>query len=225
MKNESNSVTTNQTGIHKDLNKILDRNKLFEFKKPFTDFSINTFNEILSWIEKNPNKEIVLDMCCGVGESTFHLSKKYKDCLVIGIDKSLDRIDRNNDFKKNSPENMLLVRGDLIDLWRLFSSHKNQLKIKKQYILYPNPYPKQKHLKMRWHGHAVFPFILSLGVEVELRSNWKLYLEEFQYAAEQFGFRKDIKVDIFVPECLITPFERKFHNSNQDLYSLNIKPQ
>ena len=62
----------------------------------------------------------------------------------------------------------------------------------KHYILYPNPWPKAKHVQRRWHGSAVFPQIIAVGQEIILRSNWLLYLEEFQLAAEVLSFKGDI---------------------------------
>jgi len=224
MKKESNIVTTNQLGINKNLCDIAKRNIEFEFKKPYSDFSIETFKNIIDWIELKNINNIILDIGCGVGESTINLANKYQDCLVIGIDKSLDRIKRNNDFKKNIPENMLLVRGNVIDLWPMFLERKKTLNIVKQYILYPNPYPKEKHVKLRWHGHPIFQSILNIKSPIEVRSNWRLYLEEFEFMVNEYGQQFILKLELFTPEKSITPFERKFLESSQDLFVLNLTP-
>ena len=34
--------------------------------------------------------------------------------------------------------------------------------VKLHTLLYPNPYPKPKQLGSRWHGHAVFPYLLQV---------------------------------------------------------------
>ncbi|CAN0110597.1 unnamed protein product, partial [Ectocarpus sp. 13 AM-2016] len=62
-------------------------------------------------------------------------------------------------------------------LWVL-ASRDNAWEIKEHYILYPNPYPKRSQLRSRWHGHSVFPVLLSLGGVITLRSNWRTYLDE-----------------------------------------------
>ena len=49
-------------------------------------------------------------------------------------------------------------------------------------FLYPNPWPKKKHLGRRWHGAPVFPALVKLGGELEMRSNWQTYLDEFALA-------------------------------------------
>lgn len=75
------------------------------------------------------------------------------------------------------PENLLLLRADLVDLWVL-ASRDNVWQVEEHSILYPNPYPKRSQLRSRWHGHSVFPVLLGLGGRITLRSNWKAYLDE-----------------------------------------------
>ena len=222
MKKLSNEVITNQSGINENLIDLINRNKENEFRKPFSDFSIQAFEEIEKWVIAKGQQPIILDMCCGVGESSFLLAKEDPNTLVIGIDKSLDRIERNNDFKQSMLPNLLLVRADLLDLWPMFAKHQTKFNIVKQYVLYPNPYPKNKHVKMRWHGHAIFPSIMAIKAPIELRSNWKLYLEEFLLAANEFHNCTNDIVEEFIPEVLFTPFERKFFNSGQKLFRLKL---
>lgn len=75
------------------------------------------------------------------------------------------------------PRNLLLLRADLVDLW-ILASRDNAWQVREHCILYPNPYPKRSQLRSRWHGHSVFPVLLSLGGRITLRSNWKSYLDE-----------------------------------------------
>ena len=135
------------------------------------------------------------------------------DTLVIGVDKSASRIERNVegfDLKNGyQASNYHLVRADLNDFYRLVKAAN--WPVSKHYILYPNPWPKSKHLQRRWHGSAVFPFILSVGQELILRSNWRLYLEEFQFAAElakQAGSLEE--VTHLAKRSPLTPFEAKY---------------
>ncbi|CAM9271930.1 unnamed protein product [Ectocarpus sp. 4 AP-2014] len=84
---------------------------------------------------------------------------------------------RDNRLREPLPENLLLLRADLVDLW-ILASREHAWEIKEHYILYPNPYPKCSQLRSRWHGHSVFPVLLSLGGVITLRSNWRTYLDE-----------------------------------------------
>ncbi len=223
MKKLSNQVVSNQIGIHENLETIVLKNKHANFLKPYTEVALNIFTNIESWILEQGERPLILDLCCGVGESTFHLANQYPDNLVIGMDKSLDRIERNNAFKKSLPENMYLVRADIIDLLRQFAEKKAKYQIEKIMIYYPNPYPKQKHLKLRWYGHPLFKTIMDFHCPIEVRSNWKLYLEEFSVAALLYG-DFEIITEEYIPEIMITPFERKFANSFHQLYRTSLKP-
>ncbi|CAM9815610.1 unnamed protein product [Hapterophycus canaliculatus] len=78
---------------------------------------------------------------------------------------------------KPLPDNLLLLRADLVDLW-ILASRDSTWEVRQHFILYPNPYPKRSQLRSRWHGHPIFPILLGLGGRVTLRSNWKSYLVE-----------------------------------------------
>ena len=90
--------------------------------------------------------------------------------------------------------------------------------IDKHYLLYPNPWPKSAHLGRRWHGAPVFPAILKIAEKLEMRSNWRLYLEEFRMALALAGV--DSEIEAFQPDTYLTPFERKYHQSQQKLWRL-----
>lgn len=224
MKSQSRAVTSNQNGVHKDFDRILDRMDLSSYQRPISDFSYETFQNILTWIEKfERDRDIILDMGCGVGESSFHLALEYPDKLIVAIDKSVSRLERKSNFKVDAPTNLLIVRGELLDLWYLFATAEKfpKSRIIKQYILYPNPWPKSKHIRRRWHANAIAPFIFQIDSEIELRSNWKIYAEEFFEAARYFEFEPVL--DVITPEKPISLFETKYQHSGHELYQVLAK--
>ena len=79
--------------------------------------------------------------------------------------------------------NVLFVRAEIADFWLLSALH-TPWTIQQHAILYPNPYPKSKHLRRRWHGHPCFPVLLALGGTVRVRSNWKTYCDEMHTAMQ-----------------------------------------
>ena len=175
----SRSITSNQSGIHDDLDSVVKKHLTTEFKKPFAPFSLATFEQLSArvneYLAENPTNKIILDSCCGVGESTVHLAESNPDCLVIGVDKSEHRIDKHELQQKTPLDNAEFVRGDLNDLWRLIA--KADWPIEHHYILYPNPWPKSKHLQRRWHGAPVFSFIPRLSKHITVRSNCDIYIK------------------------------------------------
>ena len=58
--------------------------------------------------------------------------------------------------------NAILIRAELSDFFTLVAFQSDWI-VHSHYLLYPNPYPKGKHLKRRWHGHPIFPVMLALG--------------------------------------------------------------
>jgi len=219
---DSKAIVTNQPGIHEKLVEIVNKHVMHPSQKPIQAHTQQAFDEINAIVQAFSG-EIILDSCCGVGQSTRLLAKQNPAALVIGVDKSAHRINRNvdeveHDDGKGKVDNYHLVRADLNDFYRLVVAAN--WPVAKHYILYPNPWPKAKHVQRRWHGSAVFPQIIAVGEEIILRSNWLLYLEEFQLAAEVLSFKGDIStVNVTQP---LTPFEAKFHASGQQCWQLHI---
>ncbi len=227
---DSKVIVSNQDGIHEKLDEVVQKHLAHDFKKPYQAHTQHAFEEInrvvQSFLNANPEGEVILDACCGVGQSTRLLAQQNPRALVIGVDKSEHRINRNvegfdvsNGF---NADNFYLVRADLNDFYRLVKATK--WPVSKHYILYPNPWPKSKHLQRRWHGSAVFPQMTRIGDELILRSNWRIYLDEFQQAASHVDLTGNIsEVAIVDAGLALTPFEAKFQASGQVCWQLRLK--
>ena len=224
---DSKAIITNQTGIHEKLEVIVEKHFSHPFQKPYQSHTKQAFNEVnehvQAFLSDKPDGEIILDSCCGVGQSTRLLAQRNPEALVIGVDKSSNRIERNVEgFDRDNgyhAENFHLVRADLNDFYRLVKTAN--WPVKQHYILYPNPWPKSKHVQRRWHGSAVFPTLITIGKHIILRSNWRLYLEEFQLAADIAGLSGNI-TQVNDDEAL-TPFEAKYKASGQQCWQLVVE--
>ena len=214
MQKPSPHISSNQQDCHPDLDSVVDKHMRYEFQKPLLPHNKEAFS-IANDIYRQHSDNFILDSGCGIGESTYHLAQDNPDAFVLGIDQSAHRLGLNNDWVL--PNNALLLRADLIDFWRLAVA--SNWKLTKHYLLYPNPWPKKKHLTRRWHGHPVFPDILKLGGQLELRSNWKIYVDEFSYAIDKI-LTINMQVKQWIPETTITPFERKYSEGKQPLFRL-----
>lgn len=208
--------TSAQTGIHEHLPILLDRHAAAPFRKPYADYNRAAFADSLERRERiAPAAPLILDACCGVGESSIALARAFPGHYVIGVDQSASRLQRGKPGAGELPENLDLVRADLVDYWRLLA--EAGIRLDRHYLLYPNPWPKITHLSRRWHGHAVFPAMLALGGRLECRSNWPIYVEEFAFAVARLSGRK-APVEAFVPGNALTPFERKYLDSGHSLW-------
>ncbi|MCC5882672.1 MAG: SAM-dependent methyltransferase [Halomonas sp.] len=220
MQATSRTIATNQNGPHEDVVRRVERALQSPLRKPVAEHTRSAFEQACSWYERQggAQRPLILDAGCGVGVSTRQLASQFADHLVIGIDRSADRLSREHG---EVSDNALLVRADLVDFWRLALAAG--WRPVRHYLLYPNPYPKSAHLKQRWHGHPVLPVILALGGRLELRSNWQIYVAEFAQALERVTGVVS-PVEPFDPvDHYLTPFERKYHASGQSLWRLTAE--
>jgi tRNA G46 methylase TrmB len=237
---QARSITSNQSGVHADLIAELAKHRVSDFKRPIAEHTKQAFIGMLEWLEKW-DAEVILDACCGVGESTINIAKEFPNARVIGVDKSIARLEKHKSYvskadnelatnnTSNDDKNYLLVQADLNDFWRLLVAHiadkQPTWQVVKQFILYPNPYPKKAQLGKRWHGSALFPFIVASCPTIEVRSNWRVYLEEFAVAADFYGLHSSIEDIPNSPSVsAYTPFERKYLEAHQRCFKLVILP-
>jgi tRNA (guanine-N7-)-methyltransferase len=207
--------TSAQQGVHEQLAARVSTHLAHPFKKPIADYNRAAYAAALAGWD---GQALILDAGCGVGHSTIELARAYPEHWVIGVDQSQDRLQRRKPYPDALlPTNMVFVRADLVDFWRLLADAG--LRLARHYILYPNPWPKIGHLGRRWPAHPVFPYIPQLGGVLECRSNWPVYVAEFAAALELVLGRAVEWGEFLAPQAL-TPFERKYRDSGQILYRL-----
>jgi tRNA (guanine-N7-)-methyltransferase len=213
----SRQPTSAQTAIHDHLGALLDRHLAAPFRKPYSAYNRAAFDASIERRQKvAPGAPLILDSCCGVGESSVALALAFPDHYVIAVDQSESRLARNaRPGSPPLPPNLDLVRADLVDYWRLMLDA--DIRLARHYLLYPNPWPKIGHLSRRWHGHPVFPALLELGGVIECRSNWRIYIEEFCFAVNRLTAHT-AQCEPYSPQSPLTPFERKYLNSGHPLY-------
>lgn len=198
-----------QTRPHPQLAALLARRAGQAFGKPVAAYSADAFARFSG--RCGSGEPLIVDSCCGIGESTLHLAQRHPDHFVLGVDQSADRLSRAPVL----PGNALIVRADMVDVWLLL--HQGGYRPVQQFMLYPNPWPKVGHLARRWPGHAIFPTVLALGGRIECRSNWRIYVEEFALAVHVLS-GVDAQLDVLRHVPPMTPFERKYRASGHELY-------
>lgn len=207
-----------QQGVHDSLVALVRRHFEQPFRKPFADYNRVAFERSLeAWDGRAP---LILDAGCGVGHSTIELARRFPEHFVVGVDQSEDRLLRRKPYPEAMlPRNMVFVRADLVDYWRLLA--EAGLRLARHYVLYPNPWPKIGHVARRWHAHPVFPYMLALGGRLECRTNWLVYAEEFAQACS-VAMGQPLRHECFEAPSPLTPFERKYRDSGQALYRVEF---
>lgn len=211
----SSPIVSSQAGVHEQLHTLVARHAQHVFHKPIAEYNRIAFENSMTAWQAAGSQPLILDTGCGVGLSTLHLASQFPDHFVIGIDQSEDRIARNTHWQATMPENFMRVRADLVDYWRLLLAHG--VFPARQYLLYPNPWPKIGHVARRWHGHPVFPTIVALGGDIECRSNWRIYVDEFAAGLTQLS-GVAVQTEPYMPSQTITPFEAKYLASDHALW-------
>ena len=218
MSGNSRFIASAQEGPHRDLEALVRRHLVHPFQKPVLDYNSAAVDKALAahaaWDAQAP---LILDAGCGVGWSTCRLAEQFPTHFVMGVDQSSDRLGRGK--PQSLPENAVLLRADLVDFWRLLAARG--VRLARHYNLYPNPWPKIGHLARRWHGHAVFPVWRELGGVLEVRSNWRIYIEEMVLALNILGARGAV-AETYRTDDPLTPFERKYLASGHGLWRCRV---
>ena len=212
----SRPVTSNQTGVHPQLPAAVQRHLQQPLRRPLASYSASAFARLRAALAEQP-RPLVMDSFCGTGMSTAMLAARHPEHLVVGVDQSAHRLGKH---VAAGAANYLLLQAKVEDIWALMLAEG--LALDHHYLLYPNPWPKGKHLQRRVHGHGSFPLLLALGGGIELRSNWQLYVEEFGVAmhlAGRHGWVSRIQGD-----PAITLFEAKYRDSGHPLWAYTSPP-
>lgn len=185
------------------------------FSKPISQRSLDAFRPCLDLI-RSTDAPIHLDSGCGKGTSSLKLAQHYPDHWIIAVDQSQHRLSA---LPPNLPSNLIVLCMDCIDLWRLLNQH--DIPIAKHTLFYPNPWPKKKHEKRRWHTHPIAPVFFHLGQQTILRSNWLFYLESCQVSAHLYGLHTHLS-QIQPTTNGISHFETKYIHCHVRIYQLTI---
>jgi len=201
------------------LQRHLDRHWLQPLHRP----SVDNYQRLKDESSFGEGQSFILDSGCGTGKSTQQLAKQYPDHLVIGVDRSEFRLSKSGmEQGLWLRDNCILLRADLPSFWRLLVL--DEYFPSRHFLFYPNPWPKSGHLKRRWHGHPVFPGLLKLGGEIEMRCNWEIYALEFAWAVS-FATSETVVAKRYLPQSSVSPFERKYMERSQPLFSVTVPRQ
>ena len=90
----STSVYSNQSSIHDDLARLVQKHMASTWQEPTPPHDREAMKEIIALLKVHKGP-LILDSFCGTGMSTAKLASQHPKALVIGIDKSADRLRRH----------------------------------------------------------------------------------------------------------------------------------
>lgn len=195
-----------------DLARIVETHLNAAWRRPIAEHSAAAFESIRRRVEES-SRPLVIDSCCGTGDSTRHLAETLQHALVLGIDKSAHRLARH---QAGDDSNYLILRADVNDFWRL--AQQAGWQPARQYLFYPNPYPKASQVRKRWYASPAFPVLLNLGGLLTVRTNWQVYAEEFVLALNAAGVEAALQtLNVEVP---VSAFETKYQARGHELFEV-----
>jgi tRNA (guanine-N7-)-methyltransferase len=213
-------VDSSQASVHPNLERQVRRHLESRWMQPLHRPSIQTYTSLKDSGALLEGAPLILDSGCGTGASTRRLALQFPASTVIGVDQSQARLAKSGLSQGFLREgNRILLRAELATFWRLLCA--DGITLERHYLLYPNPWPKPGHLARRWHGHPVFPHMLALGGEMEMRCNWEIYAMEFALAVS-LASGADVSPEPFQAARGISPFEQKYLQRGQELFVVNV---
>ena len=201
-----------QQEVRNDLADIVVAHMGSQWRRPIALHSAEAFQAIRSRVEES-SQPLIIDSCCGTGDSTRCLAAQNPDALILGVDKSAHRLARH---QLGETENYAVLRADVNDFWRLAAAAG--WRPVRHYLLYPNPYPKASQIRKRWYGSPAFPALLAIGGLLTVRTNWSIYAQEFVLALKAAGFAATESQIAGVPP--IRAFEAKYQERGHRLYQV-----
>ena len=159
--------------MKKELKKYNQQFKIFGRKKgrkSKEDLKIKIFSKYLLNIPSDlTGKKIILDIGSGNGENTLFLSKKYSNYLIIAVDIYRDgHINLCKKLNNRKIDNVKIFNQNILILLEKFNLNNF---INEIWILFPDPWPKQKHNKRR-----LINYFFIKKISLFLAQNKKIYI-------------------------------------------------
>ena len=199
---------------------------------PMREFHPNNLPKIEDWglpdgvsIPPMNHPQLYLEIGCGTGDHALSFAQFNPDKHLIAIERTNNKFKRfYSKFQKFTPNNLTPIQADAI-IWS--SQHLNENSLSGCFILYPNPYPKNKQSNLRWHNMPYFQHLIKLlkpGAHLVLATNIESYAKEFKQVILEHhtSTLKLSEFSIIDPQNFLprTAFEKKYLARGETCYNL-----
>ncbi|MDA0346674.1 MAG: tRNA (guanosine(46)-N7)-methyltransferase TrmB [Verrucomicrobia bacterium] len=167
--------------------------------------------------------EITLEIGCGHGHFLVAYGKENPSEICLGIDVNRGRIFKGR--KKVETAGLMNVHFIECDSMEFLALLPKRIKVRNTWILFPDPWPKKRHLKNRIIQEA---FLESLALKTQeggrlfIRSDYKPYLDWSQELIE-LSDKWKICENFVWPEVTTTVFQELTDNKHFSL-AAQLKP-
>ena len=168
---------------------------------------INNSNTNLKTCFESDQHDLVIEIGFGDGAVLIESALKNPNKNFIGIevyDSGLGQC--LNEINKHKIKNIRLIYGDAVEVFEQFITKKSVETIN---ILFPDPWPKKRHLKRRLINKAFLPLLSSSlnnkGI-VNISTDWEDYAQQIEVTFKENNQFKEIESE---SRGLKTKFEKK----------------
>ncbi len=169
----------------------------------------------------NPHLPIDVEIGCGVGFHPLRYAAENPERQLVAIERTKEKFQKFLRRLQNHPSlpNLFPIHGDAIP-WITHSFGVGS--VHRYFILYPNPYPKERQRNLRFHQMPFFSFLketLMRGGELVLATNEKFYASEAEALSGEgmVLVEKKILPQSFSPR---THFEKKYLARGEECWNL-----
>lgn len=167
-----------------------------------------------------------VEIGAGQGLHAIQYCLQNPERTLIAIERTQNKFSSLKRRAENHPHirNLVPLRADAVSVVTHMLSDKS---IERFFLLYPNPYPKQRQANQRWHRH---PFITCLhqklvnGGSLSLATNLEWYASEAVLWLGNSGlFRLLEQRRVFKGERPRTHFEKKYLERGETCFDLRFE--
>ncbi len=189
------------------------------FKNPFVSDPIDSPFRV----HKKDAQNLIVEIGCGVGLHPIQYAQQSPDDYIIAIEKTREkylkfagRVEHHPDIKNIYPVHANAQH------WVPQNILPNE--VDKYFMLYPNPYPKEKHKNKRFMHMPFMAYIIEtmkINATLELATNEKFYYQEArEVLADVWGLKLKSDSIIDSDTKARTHFEKKYLERGEVCYNL-----
>ena len=171
---------------------------------------------------------VSLEIGCGDGEHALNYSLNHPEEFLIALERTTNKFQGfENKLQKleSPPPNLLALQADALH-WCAHNLDQGP-RLSRIFLLYPNPYPKEKQANLRFVNMPFMGFLLDhlkSGGTITMATNIRVHheeaLEKFQ---EIWGLEVVENRQISPSSEPRTAFERKYLDRGEGCYNLIVR--
>lgn len=164
-----------------------------------------------------------IEIGAGQGLHAIRYGLAHPERKLLAIERTTEKFERFRGRLQKHPNihNVFPLHADAVSV---IAHHVSDNSVDRFFLLYPNPYPKQKQRNLRWHNSPFMGCLISklkADGRLHLSTNLKWYADEaIQTLVEQWSMKLALDSKVMDPHLAQTHFERKYLERGETCYRM-----